>query len=126
MEKSFEERVAEAKAAVPAISPEAARERKEQDPNTLFLDPRDAADARSSTGVIPGAINLPLAELTEKAAGDLPQDLASTSRPIIASCGGGPMGAIAAHELKKKGFSNVSFIDGGTKGWVGAGFPTDK
>ena len=35
MEKSFAERVAEAKAAVPAITPQAAKERKERDPNTF-------------------------------------------------------------------------------------------
>jgi len=126
MEKSFEERVAEAKAAVPAISPREAKQRKDQDPNTLFLDPRDATAIRSSTGIIPGALNLPLDELTEKSAAELPEELESRSRPIIAACGGGPMGAIAAHTLKTKGFSNVSFIDGGTKAWLDAGYPTDK
>jgi len=126
MEKTFEERVAEAKAAVPAIGPEAARKRQEQDPDTLFLDPRNAADIQSSTGLIPGAVNLPLAELTAKSANDLSKEFESLSRPIITACGAGPMGALAAHALKQKGFSNVSFMDGGTKGWVAAGFPTDK
>lgn len=125
MEKSFEERVAEAKAAVPAISPQDARQRMEQDPKTLFLDPRAADDIRSSTGIIPGALNVPLAELTEKPADALPKQL-EASRPVIAACKGGPMGALAAHALQKKGFRNVAFIDGGVQAWLDAGYKTDK
>lgn len=126
MEKPFAERVAEAKAAVPAISPQAAKERKESDPNTLFLDPRDAAGISSTTGIIPGALNLPLGKLNESEDADLPKELASRSRPIITACQAGQMGALAAHALQKRGFTNVCFIDGGTQGWLNAGFPTNK
>jgi len=126
MEKSFSERVAEAKAEVPAISPQAARERKEQDPNILFIDPRNAADISASTGIIPDALNLPLGRLNESADADLPGELASRSRPIVTACQAGPMGALAAHALKKRGFTNVCFMDGGTQGWLNAGYPTRK
>jgi len=126
MEKSFAERVAEAKAAVPAITPQAAKERKERDPNTLFLDPRDASGIASSTGIIPGALNLPLSKLNECADADLPAELAPRSRPIVTSCQAGPMGALAAHALKQRGFTDVCFIDGGTQGWLNAGYPTNK
>jgi len=126
MEKSFSERVADAKAEVPAISPQLAKELKEKDPSALFIDPRKAADIQSSTGIIPGALNLPLGELTEKSDADLPEELASRSRPIITACQAGPMGALAAHALKKRGFTNVSFMDGGTQGWLNAGYPTAK
>lgn len=126
MEKSFSERVAEAKAEVPAISPQAARERKEQGSNILFIDPRNAADISASTGIIPGALNLPLGKLNESADADLPGELASRSRPIVTACQAGPMGALAAHALKKRGFTNVCFMDGGTQGWLNAGFPTRK
>ena len=126
MEKSFADRVAEAKTAVPAISPQAAKERKESEPNTLFLDPRDAAGISSTTGMIPGALNVPLSKLNESADADLPEELASRSRPIITACQAGPMGALAAHALQKRGFTNVSFIDGGTQGWLNAGYPTNR
>lgn len=126
MEKSFADRVAEAKAAVPAISPQAAKERKESEPNTLFLDPRDAAGISSTTGIIPGALNVPLSKLNEGVDADLPKELESRSRPIITACQAGPMGALAAHALQKRGFTNVSFIDGGTQGWLNAGYPTTK
>jgi rhodanese-related sulfurtransferase len=126
MEKSFDERVAEARAEVTAISPKAAKERKDKEPETLFIDPRNEADIRSSTGIIPGALSIPLGELSGKSDADLPRELQSRTRPIITACKGGPMGALAAHALKKRGFSNVAFIEGGTQGWLDAGYPTDK
>ena len=124
MEKSFSERVAEAKAEVPAITPQAAKARKESDPATVFIDPRKAADISASTGIIPGALNVTLALLSEAPDAELPQELASRSRPIITACQAGPMGALAAHALKKRGFTNVSFVDGGTQGWLNSGYAT--
>ncbi len=126
MEKSFSERVAEAKAEVPSVSAHEANERKAKDPNILFIDPRNAADITATTGIIPGALNLPLSELSQISDDDLPPQLASRSTPIIASCQGGPMGALAAHALKQRGFNNVFFIDGGTQSWLDAGYSTAR
>lgn len=126
MEKSFEEKFAEAKAAVSAVSPQQASALLEKDPGTLFIDPRDAEDIKSTTGIIPGAINVPLNKLSETSDNELPQELLSRSRRIIAACQGGPMGALAAHALKQRGYKNVSFIDGGTQGWLDAGYSTSR
>lgn len=126
MEKSFSELVAEATAAVSAVSPQQANALYEKDPDTLFIDPRDAEDIKSTTGIIPGAINVPLSVLNEKPDSELPTELMSRSRRIIAACQGGPMGAIAAHALKQRGFDNVVFIDGGTQGWLDAGYTTAR
>lgn len=124
MEKSFSERVAEAKAEVPAVTPQAARERKESDPNIVFIDPRKAADISASTGIIPGALNVTLAQLSEGPEAELPRELTSRARPIITACQAGPMGALAAHALKKRGYTNVCFMDGGTQGWLNSGYAT--
>ncbi len=126
MEKSFEEKFAEAKAAIPAVSPQQASALLEKDPETLFLDPRDADDIQSTTGIIPGAINLPLNRLSVSSDSELPDELASRSRRIIAACQGGPMGALAAHALKQRGFENVAYIDGGTQSWLDAGYTTAR
>jgi len=126
MEKSFKERVEEAKAAVPTVSPQEANARKLRNPETLFIDPRGMDDIRKTTGIIPGALNIPLSELSGSADDRLPTELASRSRPIIAACQGGPMGALAAHALKQRGFNNVAFIDGGTQGWLNAGYATNR
>lgn len=122
MEKSFSERVAEAKAVVASITAQEAHARKDNDPAVVFIDPRDPGDI-TSTGIIPGALNTPLSQLSSAA---LPDELASKSRPIITSCGAGPMGALAAHALKQRGYVNVVFVDGGTKAWVEAGYATNS
>ena len=121
MEKSFSERVAEAKAAVAAITASEANERKNSDPDVLFIDPRNEADIRSTTGIIPGALNLPLGDLS---ANSLPSELDARGRTIITACQAGPMGALAAHALKQLGFTNVRYMEGGTQGWLDAGFET--
>ena len=126
MEKSFSERVAEAKAEVSSVSPQEANQRKINDPAILFIDPRDAADINATTGIIPGALNVPLNELNEKSDSELPQELESRSRPIITACQGGPMGALAAYALKQRGYNNVTFIDGGTQSWLDAGYATHR
>jgi len=124
MEKSFEQRVAEARSAVPAIDPEEAHARLQRNPGTLFIDPRNEQDIRKSTGSIPGSISVPLDQLAELSDGELPTALKSRAQPIITACQGGPMGAIAAHLLKLRGFKNVAFVEGGTQGWLDAGFET--
>ena len=126
MEKAFKERVEEAKAAVPAVTPQEAHARKAGDPGTLFIDPRGADDIRKTTGIIPGALNVSLKDLSEASEDNLPHELASRSRPIITACQAGPMGALAAHALHQRGFDNVAFIDGGTQGWLDAGYTTVK
>ena len=124
MEKSFDEKLAEAKAAVDAVSPEQANALMNKYPDILFVDPRDHDDIKSTTGIIPGALNITLNDLSTKPDTDLPGELSSRTRHIITSCQGGPMGAIAAYALMQRGFSNVAFIDGGTQGWVDAGYAT--
>lgn len=125
-EKSFSERVAEAKAAVAAISPYDAKRAMDRDPGIVVLDPRDAAGIAETTGIIPGALNVTLATLSEGSDDELHATLRSSSRPVITACQAGPMGALAAYALKKRGYTNVRFMDGGTQGWLDAGYPTQR
>ena len=57
MAKTFNQMVAEAMAEVPVINPAEAHRRMQEDPRTLVIDPRDAADI-PATGIIPGAMNI--------------------------------------------------------------------
>jgi rhodanese-related sulfurtransferase len=122
MAKSFGERVAEAKQAVSAVTPEQARALGATS-GVVFVDPRPAEAIASTTGLIPWAWNVPLADIER---GAFPAAIADKAAHVITSCQGGPMGAIAAHELAKQGFTRVSYIDGGTQGWLDAGFATHK
>ena len=117
MEKTFEEKFAEAKSAVPALSPEQAKNFINDQPVTLIIDTRSEQDIKATTGFIPGARSIPLQMLGNT-------ELPSQSQRIITACQGGPMGALAAHALKKRGYENVAFIESGTQGWIDAGYAT--
>lgn len=121
MEKSFSERVAEAKQAVPAITAQQASALRGGCEEVVFIDPRSAEAIAASTGLINGASNVPLDEIRS---GNLPSALKNKATRVITSCQAGPMGAIAAHELLKQGFSRVSYLEGGTQAWLDAGLPT--
>jgi rhodanese-related sulfurtransferase len=128
--KTFNQMVAEAMAEVPVISPEEAQRRMQQDPRTLVIDPRDAAEIPLTTGIIPGAMNISYGALTYMADNEVPQEwrepeLQDRSRPIITACEVGPLGALAGKLLKDMGFTNVSILEGGTQAWKDAGYPTE-
>ncbi len=126
--KTFGAMVAEAQAAVPVITAEQAYQRVQSDPNTLVIDPRDAADIAATTGLIKGAANISYGTLQYKADNQMPEAfrdprLADRSRPIITACYSGELGLLAAKLLKDMGFTNVSAIKGGTVAWKEAGYP---
>jgi hypothetical protein len=56
MAKTFNQMVTEAMAEVPVVNPAEAHQRIQEDPRTLVIDPRDAADI-PATGIIPEAMN---------------------------------------------------------------------
>jgi rhodanese-related sulfurtransferase len=115
----FTDKVEAAQAVIASLSPEQAR-RLESGVNVVFVDPRPAEAIKATTGLIQGASRVPLEDIE---AGRLPDLLEDRSVHVITSCQAGPMGAIAAHALRKHGFKNVNYIDGGTQSWVDAGYP---
>lgn len=123
MEKSFSERVAEAKAVASPISPREAANLREGCEPVLFIDPRPADAIAATTGLIPGAHCVPLADITN---GALPALLSDKWARVITTCQAGPMAAVAAHELAKQGFTRVRYLEGGTQGWLAAGLPTTR
>jgi rhodanese-related sulfurtransferase len=128
MAKTFDQMVAEAMSEVPVVNPTEAHQRMQEDPRTLVIDPRDAADL-PVTGIISGAMNISYGALTYKADNELPPEwrepeLEDRSRPIITACESGELGALAGKLLNDMGFSNVSILEGGTQAWKDAGFPT--
>jgi rhodanese-related sulfurtransferase len=118
----------EAMAEVPVINANEAHKRIEENPDTLVIDPRDAADV-ATTGMVAGAVNISYGALTYQADNELPEDwrnpvFDNRSRPIITACEMGPLGAIAGKLLNDMGFENVSILDGGLDAWKAAGYPT--
>ena len=130
MAKTFKQMVDEATGEVPTVNPAEARKRMQQDPRTLVVDVRDAAEI-NATGMIPDAMNISLGTLTYKADNEIDESwrepaLKDRARPIITTCEIGPMAALGGKLLKDMGFANVSILEGGTQAWKDAGFPTKQ
>jgi rhodanese-related sulfurtransferase len=89
----------------------------------VFVDPRPTSAIASTTGIIPGAINIALDDIRD---GNLPSTLANRGIHVITSCKAGPMAALAAQELAKCGFTRVNYVEGGTQAWLDAGYATDR
>jgi hydroxyacylglutathione hydrolase len=85
------------------------------DQNAVIIDVREAEEYQ--TGHVPGAINLPQAELASRLS-ELPKD-----RPLLMVCQSGMRSVRSAQFLKQAGFSRVASVTGGTSGWSAAGRP---
>ncbi|MGY1708796.1 rhodanese-like domain-containing protein [Geodermatophilus sp. SYSU D00758] len=66
------------------------------------------------TGTIPGAVNIPLAELPRR------MDEVPTDRPVVVHCAGGYRSSVAASLLRTAGHTDVSDLLGGFTAWAAA------
>ena len=88
--------------------------------NFVVVDVRE--DSEWAGGHLPGAIHLGRGIIER----DIEAKVPDSGKKIILYCGGGFRSALAADNLQKMGYSNVESMDGGWKGWVEAGHPTQK
>jgi len=56
---------------------------------------------------------------------DIEAKIPDTAAEIILYCGGGFRSALAAENLQKMGYTNVTSMDGGFRGWKEAGLPVE-
>jgi hydroxyacylglutathione hydrolase len=85
--------------------------------NVAVIDVRNAGE--TETGLVPGAVNIPLAKLLE-AAGTL-----DPTTPTIVYCAGGYRSSVGASTLRWLGFTDVSDLMGGFGAWTLAGQPVE-
>ena len=57
---------------------------------------------------------------------DVEQKVPDLATEMVLYCGGGFRSALSADNLQKMGYTNVESMDGGWKGWLAAGYPTEK
>ncbi|HEX9468338.1 MAG TPA: rhodanese-like domain-containing protein [Bradyrhizobium sp.] len=122
--KTFRERVHDASKHVAMISPEEAKQFLDRGGVTL-IDVGEEWQLRER-GTIPGARNITRGELeiradTEEQRRD--PALGDRQQKIILTCGGGGKATLAASALLEMGFTDVSVIQGGCRGWQRAGYP---
>jgi rhodanese-related sulfurtransferase len=86
----------------------------------VLVDVRE--ESEWSRGHLPGAVHLGKGIIER----DIEQLVPDTNTKLILYCGGGFRSALSADNLQKMGYSNVESMDGGWKGWLEAGFPTQK
>lgn len=124
---TFNDMAAAAYRTVSSVKPADAWERLEVEPDLLVIDVRDAADI-TTTGTIPGAVNISYGALTYQADHTLPEawqspHLADYDRSIVTTCILGPLGAMGGKLLHDMGFTNVRILAGGVQAWIEAGLP---
>src|SRR6187399_2637765 len=123
--KTVQSMLAEAQAAVPAISPEEARPMVGR-ADVLFLDVREPPEVTAS-GKVQGALAVPrgLVEFRADPASAMHDAAFDRAKTVIAYCASGGRSALVGKTLKDMGYSNVRNL-GGFKGWLEAGGDVEK
>lgn len=91
-----------------------------QKDQVLILDVRTPREFND--GHVPGAINIPHTELSDK----LDQVIAHKHKPIVVYCQSGRRASVAQSILTKAGFDQVLHLEGDMAGWKAAGYPIEK
>jgi hydroxyacylglutathione hydrolase len=103
--------------AVPEITVEELRQRLQAEA-TMVLDVREPEEYLG--GVIPGALRIPLGELSERLQ-EVPAE------PFVACvCAHGQRSQVAAMLLQRAGHTNVASVAGGTEAWKAHGYPVER
>ena len=125
MSKSIMELVAEAKAVVPAISPDEAATMMDQE-NVLIVDVRDDAEVAAS-GKIKGALHVTRGMLEFRADETTPfhNEALSKDKIVILYCGSGGRAALGGKALMDLGYRDVRNL-GAFKDWVESGGATEE
>lgn len=116
----FLELVNEAKTRVKETNVEDVKQRMDNGEKFLLVDVRE--DHEWEKGHVPGAVHMGRGVIER----DIEVKVPETATKMILYCGGGFRSALVADSLQKMGYSNVESMDGGWRGWVGAGLPTAK
>lgn len=86
----------------------------------VLIDVRE--ESEWARGHLPGAIHLGKGVIER----DIEQRLPDAGTKVVLYCGGGFRSALAADNLQKMGYTNIESMDGGWRGWLDAGLPTQK
>ena len=109
--------VNEAKARVKECTAQEVVERVKAGERPRLLDVRE--ESEFTAGHIMGAVWLGKGIIER----DIEKRVSDQDAEIILYCGGGFRSALAADALRKMGYTNVSSMDGGWRGWNQAGGP---
>ncbi len=108
----------DAKSRVKEFSIEQFLERLQAGERYVLIDVRE--DNEWAKGHLPSAHHIGRGVIER----DIETALPEKDTPIVLYCGGGFRSALAADNLQKMGYTNVTSLDGGWRGWTERGLPT--
>ena len=79
-------------------------------------------ESEFARGHLPRALHLSKGTIER----DVETAIPDKSAPIVLYCGGGFRSALSAENLQKMGYTNILSMEGGWRGWIEAGYPTEK
>ena len=118
--QTLDQMVATAQQSVDAVTVEQVKEKLDNGDMILLIDVREPNEFNA--GYIPGSVNIPRGVIEFKISNEAFWDAAFLYLPeideeIIVYCKKGKRGTLAAETLKRLGYKNVTYIEGGWKNW---------
>ena len=109
----------------PFVDPAELKGRRDAGEDVVVLDVRTAGEFQGKGGHLPGAVNLPLADIQARVFA-YDRDLSPLKdHPIYVHCGMEQRAARAARTLRDAGFTDVSVVQGGFRAWRRQRFPLE-
>ena len=112
--------VTESKKRIKEISPQALKEKIDNDEPFCLIDVREDNEW-ASNGHIPTAIHLGKGVIER----DIEKQFPDSSTSIVVYCSGGFRCALVASSLQDMGYTRVTSLESGLQGWIDAGFSNE-
>ena len=112
--------VNDAKTRIKELTIDDVRRKRDAGERFHLIDVRE--DHEWAKGHLPGATHLGKGIIER----DVETKFPDTGAELVLYCGGGFRSALAADNLQKMGYTNVSSMDGGFRGWTEAGLPVEQ
>ncbi len=110
-------------AGAPFVDNKSVQDRINAGDEIIILDVRTTGEFTGRLGHVPGAVNLPLADIAGRLNANAEEMEALKSTPIYVMCRTANRSPSAARLLRKRGFTDVSVIKGGMSAWKRSGLP---
>ncbi len=112
-------------AGVPFEGPRELKDLLDSGKEVLVLDIRTAGEFTGPLGHVAGAVNLPVGELDGRLRDQESGLAAYKDEAIFVTCRTENRSPRAVKALKRAGFTNISVLKGGMRGWNRAGLPVE-
>jgi rhodanese-related sulfurtransferase len=115
----FKKRVQQARKNVRELTVEQVAAKFKRGEKFFFIDVREDYEWRE--GRASGAIHMGKGVIER----DIGEMIPDSQAEIVLYCGGGSRSVLAAEALQLLGYTNVFSMDGGIRGWIDAGLPSE-